>query len=70
MGEITRKLELLAPARDLFIGKTAIDNGGNSLAFSRYCFSALLEAWLMGMIRSFAFSWQVIYPMDKFTLLI
>ena len=44
MGEITRKLELLAPARDLFIGKTAIDNGADAVYIGGPAFGARKSA--------------------------
>ena len=44
MGEITRKLELLAPARDLLIGKTAIDNGADAVYIGGPAFGARKSA--------------------------
>lgn len=40
MGETKRRLELLAPARDIFIGKTAIDNGADAVYIGSPAFGA------------------------------
>ena len=40
MEEIKRKIELLAPARDILIGKTAIDNGADAVYIGGPAFGA------------------------------
>ncbi len=44
MGETKRKLELLAPARDLLIGKAAIDNGADAVYIGGPAFGARKSA--------------------------